>query len=68
MCYLYVIAIFVIILLAYYLYSQQTIKQGFYPYGPWYYGRYPGWRRGWGWRRGYPGYGYPWWAWHNPWW
>lgn len=68
MCYLYVIAIFVIILLAYYLYNQQTLKQGFYPYGPWYYGRYPGWRHGgypWGWRRAYPVWGwrggYPWW-------
>lgn len=62
MFYLYGIAIFVIILLAYYLYSRKTLIQGFYPYGPWYYGRYPGWR----WRRRYPGY--PWWSWRNPWW
>ena len=69
MCYLYIIAVFVILVLAYYLYNQQTVKQGFYPYRgyPW------GWRRGypgWGWRRGYPAYGYPWWAWRGgyPWW
>lgn len=74
MCYLYIIAEFIILVLAYYLYSQQSVKDGFYPYrgypGLW------GWRRGgWGWRRGgYPwGWrraGYPVWGWRDgyPWW
>ena len=70
MCYLYIIAVFIILVLAYYLYSQQSVKDGFYPYRG-----YPGWRRGYPGRgRGYPGWGhghgYPWWAWYgsNSWW
>ena len=70
MYWLYSIAIFIILALVYYLYTQQSIKQGFYPYGGWRRWGYPaygnwGWwgyppYRGWGWRgrgwRGYPQY------------